>query len=45
MYCRKKNSGPTRARLKILGLDYMEIGTSGRWVGTRAGSGVTARLV
>ena len=29
----------------VLGLAYVKLGTSGLWVGTRTGAGVTATLV
>ena len=37
--------GSTRTRWKVLGLTYAKLGTSGRWVGTRTGTGVTSILV
>ena len=37
-------SSNTRARLKVIGLAYVKLGTSGRWVGTRIGTEVTAKL-
>ena len=33
-----------RARSKGLGLAYVKHGTSGRWIGTRTGAGVTSPL-
>ena len=35
----------TRARWKVFGLAYMQLETSGRWVGTRAWAVVTATLM
>ena len=34
----------TRARCTVLGLAYVKLGTSSRWVGTRIGAGVTTTL-
>ena len=35
----------TKARRKVLGLAYVKLMRSGRWVGIRTGAGVTAKLV
>ena len=34
-----------RDRWKVLGLAYVKLGTSGRWVGTQTGARVTTTLV
>ena len=39
-----KNGHNTKTRRKVLGLAYVKLGKSGRWVGIRSRAGVIATL-